>query len=289
MTIQHIRQELDNRYHGVAPPIRQSFQALIEFQQAQSKEQTRRFWREHHAGARYRALYPVPTDYQPNVTGLALRHLSLGTPAGLSSTGLNNAVIFVAWALIFAKMAGASDVPFDLIRSGRVSSVSGIDTILGDVNEQVPMRVTVPSAQQDSETDTTIFSMIKSCAANLDTTRSYPRLSAKDYRAYSPECDAFMDSRINVNFLPLPEQGMEGGVIGFPSEISHLGGMGEELAVNFGIGGFIRNDSVDMVILWDKVLYGENVGLPLLDKFEKVLAQIMQATKETRVVDIEVD
>jgi len=291
ITIQLIISELTDRYNGVVLQPRRPFQALVKYQEERKHEATHQFWRKQHAGAKYKILFHEPDDYQPSATDFALRHLPLGLPAGLPSTTPTSAVVFTAWALVFAHVARTPDVPFMVIRSGRVSSVSGIETILGEVNDWVPLRVHVPliSGKNTLNVDTTIFTLIRTCAANLDATRPHRLHTVKDFRAVSEECNKFMDAAPHFNFLPSPDSSADHSVLGAPQQMSHIGGLGKELAVGFGPGGFIKRGSVDMGIFWDRSLYVEEFVEKMMDRFERVLKQVVGATRETRVEDVMVD
>lgn len=41
-----------------------------------------------------------------------------------------------------------------------------------------------------------------------------------------------------------------------------------------------------MGLFWDKNLYGGEIGTQVMDMFEKMLAQVVAATRETRVEDV---
>lgn len=280
VTIQNICQELNDRYHGATLPARLPFQALVKSRQNECKQRSRQFWTQYHAGAKYKTFFPVPNNYQPSISAVVLRIVPLAVPSELSGPGLKSAVILSSLALLLSKMADTPDVPFSVVRNGRLSPLPGTDTILGLVFELVPMRVSLAGA------DSTVFSLIQSCVDHADVTWSQTVLSNQEYREYSPECKASLDGRIIVNFVPVSEEATTNGVVGFPQEVSHLGGLGEELALPLRIGGYIRKDSLDMAIMWDKVLFGNDVGLSMMDSFEKVLAQVGRATKETRLKDI---
>lgn len=274
--------ELDKRYRHQPVFRKRPVKSVVAWWEYQPADRSHAFWRKHHAGADYKPLIPeVPVDAKPSCTTMALKEVPLTLPAGLEGIPLSSIVV-AAWGLVLAEESRSPDAAMTLASSGRIGALSGMETTLGLLIRRVPLRVATKASN-------TVHELVLRVAADMEETRDNSIIREDTFRAVSTECDAWAKHNVMINFISLPEAVPDDNLVGFPTELSHIGPPGSELGIPVVVGGYMRSHAVTMLVAWDKRLCGDDLGHRLMGKFEKVLAQLMSAPPEMKVDDVVIE
>ena len=242
-------------------PKRPAFKRVIQHRIDSDRKSSQAFWRSHTSGAEYKALFKADQI----IVGLANSKLSqeadLNVPAWLKVSEYTMAM--TALALALTRLTGIEDLPFFLIRSGRVSGMPGSEDVLGPLLTRAPLRVSV-------KRDRRIADMLRDVSRDFEESGKHEIVRQDDFQSVSSEAAAHLKHGLNVNFTP-PSSGLTLGPDAlFPVNSDFRGGIAERNRI-IGIFGKIFRGKLKMDVIYEEESIPQSTSQKLLDDWQAML------------------
>ncbi|TVY91840.1 Nonribosomal peptide synthetase [Lachnellula willkommii] len=140
-----LAQELSNLYRGsiLSLPKHRSFKSAIHHRLTRDPDVSQAYWRTHLTGATYKPLFGASTSMITPAFAASRSCISASAAAPPWLNVSAYAFTLTAWALALSEFAGAADIPFFIIRTGRSSALPGSEHIIGPMLVRVPLRVCI--------------------------------------------------------------------------------------------------------------------------------------------------
>ncbi|KAL7940311.1 hypothetical protein V8C42DRAFT_363200 [Trichoderma barbatum] len=261
---------------GTIPDPRGNYSELVRDALASDAAESREFWTEHFKDIDCKPLCEALEDALVDF----LWHREFRPPPFKIPVSLSTAIL-AAWGLVIGHLTKSNDAVVSLLQTGRDSPVDGIENVIGLVATAFPFRVKLdPGAEvKDFLLDTN---------NRLNGARRFQYTHPNFIRECSADSNRGIDSQ--SRYVAHPAQFLDDSSTS-PEPVLHdrlskvpVKGEYIEISLSFTFGG--PENTVAMDLFYDSRCLDQVVIQSLMEHFELVLVQILQAPPGKRLQDI---
>ena len=260
-------------YYGIKKESLLPYNFYVDYIQARRNDDADSFWQ---TQAEHGNPIPFPNlpaeSYQPKPdTNL---ELAFKLKSGHHSVAT---MVHAAWALISARYVDTEDTVFGIVLSGRLSSNSGLEKVVGPLISTAPLRV---AFRPDDQID----NLIGSIKDNTTQLTPYAHRGLQNIRKLSPQAEALCNFQTIIIIQPDAEMVLPCGTSSSPESSHDLSSFN-----NFGLMLEVKTKGHELLVSasFDHRLIESLVMKRLLNQFGHVLQQITVRTGATKICEIE--
>jgi amino acid adenylation domain-containing protein len=206
-SVSRILQYVEKAYmeEALSPSIQ--FNTFVKHVQNTDKVSAEEFWRENLFNASPPSFPMLPgPKYRPIVTAIFKHEISQSALQVSSDIPLASQIL-AAWCIMTAKHSRIHDIVFGLTLSGRTSSLSGIEEIIGPTLATIPFRLKIGEDSSSSQ-------LSQDVAQQLKRLIPYQHVGIHNIRRYSADCQAACDFQTLLNIQGAADSGAQESFLG---------------------------------------------------------------------------
>ncbi|KAL2022217.1 hypothetical protein VTK56DRAFT_5827 [Thermocarpiscus australiensis] len=276
-SLQMLLKDVEMVYQGNQPPSRPPFRDFIEQLQDTEPSETRAFWTRYLEGAEPSTFPPIPSGYVPAADSTFESDIVL--PASQKSRAYTaSTIIRVAWAMVLARHADATDIVFGETLSGRNGSDgAAAETTQGPMITTVPVRCALGGRSR-------LDDVLASMQARMVDMIPHQHAGLQNIRLASPSAAAACNFGCLVTIAPEASAPADLGLGVTAVDFGSSPAMSYPLSVQFILGG---RGAMKVSVCHDHRLVDRMRVRNMVDQFVRVLGQLCEGEKKT-VMEIEV-
>lgn len=292
---EHVSQDLAALYadQTYSHPARPSFKSAIESRL--TKPSSTSFWRSHLSGAYYKAPFKGSQLSSELANGHLILDTEVSVPSLKSSTFKVSeySLVITALSLALARETNSKDIPFLLMRSGRVTQLPGAEDIVGPLLARAPLRVSIPNTSGEAlggmvngDQKSGLLALLQRVQSDFEACSSHEIVSERAFQDAVREAADHLAYAYVLNFTP-PVAALTVDSMGagreceptrqwtyFPVDNDRRDGVGHKNRI-LDFFGEISNGRLDLHVIWQenaitqesiqRVLTGAEKALRLLE------------------------
>jgi aryl carrier-like protein len=244
LMLEHLSEELGIMWKTgvVTLPDRPSFKRLIKHRNESNKEKSQEFWYSHLRGADFKPLFKDDQVTDSLADSKLSHETELTVPAWIKIS--EYAVAITGLALSLTKIAGNGEIPFMLVRSGRVGEMPGSEDVVGPLLTRTPLRISI-------NRNGSIADLLRNIDHDFQESGKHEIAHLDDFLSASSEAAAHLQHALWLNFTP-PTEGLTLGRDAlFPVNSDFRDGMAESNQI-ISVFGEIFRGKLKMEVIWEK-------------------------------------
>ena len=269
--------EIEHAYQNasVSTPVVQ-FNTFIKHLAGIDTESSDRFWQDQLSGTKAKPFCRVPQGCIPFLDEKLTQETSITLLSGSEITAATT--IYAAWSFLIAQYTCSDQVVLDLARTGRTSSVPGIDRLIAPTVTHVPLKI-------DLQYDETTQEFLRAVQNRVANSIQFEERGWKNIRNISGDSRSACDLATLLVVHPSTDEHNRIAPLDLPiiSQDTLV-----ELPVPIMITCTPTVDSVNTVATFDKSLFKVGGIQTLLGQFDQVLRELFRADSNHALRDIEI-